>query len=41
MLYSYIGLKGQRGRDAIDQPPDDQHKLDKYVEIGESCDMSQ
>ena len=38
--YIYIDVKEQRVRDFIDQLPDDQHKLGKYVEIGENYDVS-
>ena len=40
MPYFYISVKEQRVRDLIDQLPDDQHKLDMFVEIAESYDMS-
>ena len=37
----HIGIREQRVRYLVDQLPDNQHKLDRYVEIGENCDMLQ
>ena len=34
MSYIYIGVREQKVRDLIEQLPDEQHTLDKYVEIG-------
>ena len=41
LSYTYISVKEQRGRDLIDQLPDDQHKSYKYVEIGENYEISE
>ena len=35
MSYIYIGVREQKVRDQIDQLPDEQHTLGKYVEMGE------
>ena len=35
MSYIYIGVREQKVRDLMDQLPDEQHTLDKYVKIGE------
>ena len=40
MSYIYIGAREQQVRDLIDQLPDEQHTLDKYVEIGELKETS-
>ena len=40
MSYISISIK-EKNRDLIDQQTGDQHKLQKYVEIGLKCDMSQ
>ena len=40
MSYIYIGAREQKVRDLIDQLPDEQHTLDKYVEIGELQETS-
>ena len=36
MSYLYICV-----RDLIDQPPDNEHKLNRFIEIGKYYDMSQ
>ena len=36
----YISIREQRVRDLLAQLPDDQHKLDMYLEIGENLDIS-
>ena len=36
----YIGVRDQRIRELIDQLPEEQHKLTRYVEIGESYEAS-
>ena len=38
--YIYIGVRDQRGRELIDQLVEDQHTLDRYVEIRESYEAS-
>ena len=40
MSYIYIGVREQKVRDLIDQLPEEQHTLDKYVEIGELQETS-
>ena len=35
MCHIYIAVREQKVRDLIDQLPEEQHTLDKYVEIGE------
>ena len=40
MSYIYIEVREQKVRDLIDQLPDEQHTLDKYVEIGELQETS-
>ena len=40
MSYIYIGVREQKVRDLIDQLPDEQHTLDKYVEVGEIQETS-
>ena len=41
MACIYIDVKEQSIRNLIHQLPDDQYKLDKYVEIDKNYDMSQ
>ena len=41
MSYFYIGVREQRVRDLKDQLPDDQHRLDRYAEIGDKYNMSE
>ena len=36
----YICVRDQRVREVIDQLAEDQHTMDSYVEIGESCEVS-
>ena len=40
MSYIYIGVREQKVRYLIDQLPDEQHTLDKYVEIAELQETS-
>ena len=35
MSYIYTGVREQKVRELMDQLPDEQHTLDKYVEICE------
>ena len=40
MYYMYIAVRDGKVRDLIDQQPDDQHSLERYLEVGEHYDMS-
>ena len=41
MPYLNTGIREQRVKNFIDQPLDDKHKLDRYIEITDNYEMSQ